>query len=43
VLVAGRLPEREAVLREAGVSDFVFAGADVLQVMSQVLDSMGVQ
>jgi methylmalonyl-CoA mutase len=43
VLVAGRLPEREAVLREAGVSDFVFAGADVLRVMSQVLDSMGVQ
>jgi len=43
VLVAGRLPEREAMLREAGVSDFVFAGADVLRVMSQVLDSMGVQ
>jgi methylmalonyl-CoA mutase len=42
VLVAGRPGEREAALREAGVSDFVFVGADVLWVMSQVLDSIGV-
>jgi len=43
VLVAGRPGEREAALREAGVSDFVFVGADVLAVMTQVLDSVGVQ
>ncbi len=43
LLVAGRPGERETVLREAGVSDFVFAGADVLRVMSLVLDSVGVQ
>ena len=43
VLVAGRPGEREAALREAGVSDFVFVGADVLSVMTQVLDSVGVQ
>jgi methylmalonyl-CoA mutase len=43
VLVAGRPGEREAALREAGVSDFVFVGADVLTVMTQVLDSVGVE
>jgi len=43
VLVAGRLGEREAALREAGVSDFLFVGADVLGVMTEVLDSVGVQ
>ena len=43
VLVAGRPGEREAALREAGVSDFVFVGADVLAVMTRVLDSVGVQ
>ena len=43
VLVAGRPGEREATLRESGVSDFVFVGADVLAVMTQVLDSVGVQ
>jgi methylmalonyl-CoA mutase len=43
VLVAGRPAEREAALREAGVSDFVFVGANVLRVMSQVLDSIGVE
>jgi methylmalonyl-CoA mutase len=43
LLVAGRPGEREAVLRESGVSDFVFVGADVLGVLSRVLDSMGVQ
>jgi methylmalonyl-CoA mutase len=43
VLVAGRPGEREPALREAGVSDFVFVGADVLTLMTQVLDSVGVQ
>jgi len=43
VLVAGRPGKRESELREAGVSDFVFVGADVLEVMTQVLDSIGVQ
>jgi methylmalonyl-CoA mutase cobalamin-binding subunit len=43
VLVAGRPGEREAALREAGVSDFVFVGADVLAVMTRVLDSVGVE
>ncbi len=43
VLVAGRPGEREAALREAGVSDFLFVGADVLGVMTEVLDSVGVQ
>jgi len=42
VLVAGRPGERAAALREAGVSDFVFVGADVLRVMADVLDSVGV-
>ena len=43
VLVAGRPGDRAAALREAGVSDFVFVGADVLGVMSRVLDSVGVK
>jgi methylmalonyl-CoA mutase len=43
LLVAGRPGGQGAQLREAGVSDFVFVGADVLEVMSQVLDSLGVQ
>jgi methylmalonyl-CoA mutase len=43
VLVAGRPGEREAALRQAGVSDFVFVGADVLAVMTRVLDSVGVE
>jgi methylmalonyl-CoA mutase len=43
LLVAGRPGDREPVLREAGVSDFVFVGADVLQVMRQVLEAMGVK
>jgi methylmalonyl-CoA mutase len=42
VLVAGRPGERAAALREAGVSDFVFVGADVLRIMTDVLDSVGV-
>jgi len=43
VLVAGRPGDREAALREAGASDFVFVGADVLAVMARVLDAVGVQ
>ncbi len=43
LLIAGRPGERETLLRERGVSDFVFVGADVLHVMSRVLDSIGVQ
>ena len=42
VLVAGRPGDRAPALREAGVSDFVFVGADVLRVMTDVLDSVGV-
>ena len=43
ILVAGRPGDRAAALREAGVSDFVFVGADVLGVMTDVLDSVGVE
>lgn len=43
LLLAGRPGDREAVLREAGVSDFVFVGADVLQVMRRVLEALGVK
>ena len=43
LLVAGRPGEQAAALREAGVSDFVFVGADVLRVMTEVLDSVGVE
>ncbi len=43
VLVAGRPGARAAALRQAGVSDFVFVGADVLAVMTRVLDSVGVE
>jgi methylmalonyl-CoA mutase len=42
VLVAGRPAGPESIVREAGVSDFVFIGADVLRVMSRVLDSLEV-
>jgi methylmalonyl-CoA mutase len=42
LLVAGRPAERETLLREAGVSDFVFVGADVLDVMARILDAIGV-
>jgi methylmalonyl-CoA mutase len=41
VLVAGRPGENASTLREAGVSDFVFVGADVLGVMNAVVDSLG--
>jgi methylmalonyl-CoA mutase len=43
VLVAGRPGDRAAELREAGVSDFVYIGADVLDIMANVLDSVGVE
>ncbi len=43
VLVAGRPGDRESRLREAGVSDFIFVGADVLRVMRQVLEALGVK
>ncbi len=43
LLVAGRPGEREGALRELGASDFIFVGADVLSVMTRVLDSDGVQ
>jgi methylmalonyl-CoA mutase len=43
VLVAGKPGDEAAALREAGVSDFVFVGADVLGVMTRVLDSVGVK
>jgi methylmalonyl-CoA mutase len=42
VLVAGRPGKDASALREAGVSDFVFVGADVHRVMTDVLDSVGV-
>lgn len=41
VLVAGRPGENASTLREAGVSDFVFVGADLLRVMTEVVDSLG--
>ena len=43
ILVAGRPQERETALRELGANDFIFVGADVLSVMTRVLDSMGLQ
>jgi len=43
VLVAGRPGERESELRALGANEFIFAGADVLSVMTRVLDAMGVQ
>jgi methylmalonyl-CoA mutase len=43
VVVAGRPGDREAALRESGVSDFVFVGADVLTSMTRVLDAIEVQ
>jgi methylmalonyl-CoA mutase len=43
VLVAGRPGDRAAELREAGASDFVYMGADVLSIMGNVLDSVGVE
>lgn len=42
VLLAGRPGEREAVLREAGVDQFVFAGADVLKELSALHAALGV-
>ncbi len=42
LLMASRPGDREPMLREAGVSDYGFAVADVLQVMRQVLEALGV-
>jgi methylmalonyl-CoA mutase len=42
LLVAGRPGDREQELRQAGVSDFVFLGANVLQAMRQVHEALGV-
>ncbi|MBT8467974.1 MAG: hypothetical protein KJN97_04415, partial [Deltaproteobacteria bacterium] len=42
LLVAGRPGERESAVRELGASEFIFVGADVLSVMTRVLDAMGV-
>ena len=43
VLIAGRPGDRESELRALGANEFIFAGADVLSVMTRVLDALGVQ
>lgn len=43
VLVAGRPGDRESQLQESGVDDFVFVGADVLQVMRESLEALAVE
>lgn len=43
VVVAGRPGEREGTLRETGVHDFIFVGADVLEVMRKLIDAIGVE
>ncbi|MEM8606667.1 MAG: methylmalonyl-CoA mutase family protein [Myxococcota bacterium] len=42
LVVAGRPGDREEALREHGVTDFVFVGADVLSVVRRLLDAAGV-
>lgn len=42
ILVAGRPKKEEAALREAGVTDFLFQGADVLETARRTLDALGV-
>ncbi len=42
VLLAGRPGEQEAAWKTAGVSTFVFMGADVVQTLAGLLDRMGV-
>ncbi len=42
ILIAGRPKKEEAALREAGVTDFLFQGADVLETMRHTLDGLGV-
>ena len=43
VLVAGRPKQEEDELREAGVDDFLYEGAEVLPLMSGTLDHLGVK
>ena len=38
VLLAGRPGALEGALREAGVDDFIFAGADVVATLSRLLE-----
>src|SRR5574337_1294196 len=40
LIVAGRAGEREAALREAGVTDFVFAGADAVAILQSLYRSI---
>jgi methylmalonyl-CoA mutase len=40
IYVAGRPGELEAALREAGVSDFIFAGGDALAMLQQAWQRM---
>ncbi|MCX4552430.1 methylmalonyl-CoA mutase subunit beta [Streptomyces sp. NBC_01387] len=42
VFLAGRPGEHEDAWRESGVDEFVFAGGDVVTVLTSVLDRMGV-
>ncbi len=39
---AGRPADREAALRSAGVTDFLFAGADVVEQLTELLAAVGV-
>jgi methylmalonyl-CoA mutase len=43
VVLAGRPGEHEASFREAGVSQFIYLGVDVVATLSQLLDRMGVK
>ena len=42
VLMAGRPGEREAALREAGVDQFLFAGADAVATLKGLQDKLGI-
>ena len=39
IIVAGRPGELETALREAGVDEFIFAGADVIDVLTRALEA----
>ena len=43
ILVTGRPKEQEASLRRAGVSDFLYRGADVFAILKRTLDTLIVQ
>jgi len=43
VVLAGRPGEHEAQFREAGVSQFIYLGVDVVATLSQLLDRLGVK